>query len=201
MKKIYFKAVLICFLQILFFISCNISNSSKDYTLYVNPLIGTTGDNPTQYGGTIPAVLTPFGMTHWTAMTRQNKIGACPYHYDDTAIIGFIGTHQPAVWMGDYGQMSFMPQTKLNTNINTRGINYEHQNEYSKPDHYNVILDNEISVDFSATTRCGIFQVNFPVKEQSFIVIDASRDENKKGFIKIIPEKKQIVGYNSDRHS
>ena len=32
------------------------------------------------------------------------------YEYDDTSISGFIGTHQPAIWMGDYGYVTLMPQ-------------------------------------------------------------------------------------------
>ncbi len=75
----------------------------------VNPMIGTTGATENDYGGMIPGVATPFGMTHWTAMTRENKISVCPYNYKDTTIQGFLGTHQPAIWMGDYGQVSLMP--------------------------------------------------------------------------------------------
>ena len=80
---------------------------------YVNPFIGTRGPNPTspEYGGTLPAVTRPFGMTQWTAMTRQNRIGVNPYHYDDGHMEGFLGTHQPAIWMGDYGYVSLMPGT------------------------------------------------------------------------------------------
>ena len=46
----------------------------------VNPMIGTTGPTENDYGGMIPGVATPFGMTHWTAMTRENKISVCPYN-------------------------------------------------------------------------------------------------------------------------
>jgi putative alpha-1,2-mannosidase len=73
----------------------------------VNPMIGTTGPTENDYGGMIPGVATPFGMTHWTVMTRENKISVCPYNYKDTTIQGFLGTHQPAIWMGDYGQVRF----------------------------------------------------------------------------------------------
>jgi len=49
-------------------------------------------------------------MTSWTAQTRQNKISVTSYAYKDTAITGFIGTHQPAIWMGDFGYVSLMPE-------------------------------------------------------------------------------------------
>lgn len=82
----------------------------------VNPMIGTTGPSVYDYGGMIPGVTTPFGMTHWTAQTRENKISVYSYNHKDTTIRGFIGTHQPAIWMGDYGQVSLMPYSgELNT--------------------------------------------------------------------------------------
>src|SRR5439155_867489 len=77
----------------------------------VNPMIGTTGPSVYDYGGMIPGVATPFGMTHWTAMTRENKISVYSYNYSDKTIEGFLGTHQPAIWMGDYGYVSLMPSS------------------------------------------------------------------------------------------
>lgn len=77
---------------------------------YVNNMIGTTGVHPTEYGGLIPEVSTPFGMTKWTPATRLNMISKRPYHYQDKKLIGFMGTHQPVIWMGDYGFLTIMPQ-------------------------------------------------------------------------------------------
>src|SRR5947207_13728212 len=77
----------------------------------VNTMIGTTGPSVYDYGGMIPGVATPFGMTHWTAMTRENKISVYSYNYSDQTIEGFLGTHQPAIWMGDYGYVSLMPSS------------------------------------------------------------------------------------------
>ncbi len=60
----------------------------------------------------MPLVTTPFGMTNWTPQTRQNRISVSSYAYEDNTISGFIGTHQPAVWMGDYGYVTLMPQIR-----------------------------------------------------------------------------------------
>src|SRR6202140_389718 len=79
---------------------------------WVNTFIGTGGSGPGPGdGGTMPLVTTPFGMTNWTAQTRQNRISVSSYAYEDGSISGFIGTHQPAVWMGDYGYVTLMPET------------------------------------------------------------------------------------------
>jgi len=40
---------------------------------WVNTYIGTGGGG-VDYGGTMPLVTTPFGMTNWTAQTRQNRL-------------------------------------------------------------------------------------------------------------------------------
>src|SRR5437868_13401923 len=79
---------------------------------WVNTFIGTggSGSGP-EYGGTMPLVTAPFGMTNWTAQTRQNRVSVSSYAYEDGAISGFIGTHQPAIWMGDYGYVTLMPET------------------------------------------------------------------------------------------
>ena len=82
----------------------------RDAVAYVNLLIGTQ-KSAIGYGGTMPFVTPPFGMTDWTPQTRQNKISVTSYNYDDEDISGFIGTHQPAIWIGDYGYVTVMPQT------------------------------------------------------------------------------------------
>src|SRR6202789_4642838 len=76
---------------------------------WVNLFIGT-GSGAIGYGGTMPFVTPPFGMTDWTAQTRQNRLSVVSYNYADKTISGFIGTHQPAIWMGDYGYVTLMPE-------------------------------------------------------------------------------------------
>src|SRR5688572_32584558 len=100
----------------------------------VNPMIGTTGPTENDYGGMIPGVATPFGMTHWTAMTRENKISVYSYNYSDKTIQGFLGTHQPAIWMGDYGYVSLMPS--LGDLNSSRKLPFSHQGEISAPNYY-----------------------------------------------------------------
>lgn len=122
----------------------------------VNPMIGTTGPTENDYGGMIPGVATPFGMTHWTAMTRENKISVYSYNYRDTTIEGFLGTHQPAIWMGDYGYVSLMPSTgELKT---SRKLPYRHQGEVSTPYYYAVQMNDAgrpLKTELTATTRAG----------------------------------------------
>ena len=57
--------------------------AERDAVSYVNPLIGTQ-KSAIGYGGTVPVVTPPFGMTNWTAQTRQNKISVTSYNYADS---------------------------------------------------------------------------------------------------------------------
>lgn len=93
------KSGFLCFL----FLVKVMSVGAQSVLEHVNMFIGSTGKHSTEYGGTIPAVSEPFGMTQWCAATRVNGISRTCYHYDDNRLIGFMATHQPAVWMGDYG--------------------------------------------------------------------------------------------------
>ncbi len=168
----------------------------------VNPMIGTTGPSVYDYGGMIPGVTTPFGMTHWTPMTRENKISVYSYNHNDQTIQGFIGTHQPAIWMGDYGYVSLMPSNgefQLG-----RKLRYSHQNEVSAPNYYSVRLGDagkSIKAELTASTRAGFLQFTFPASQTSQIAVTASRSEKFPGSIQIDTSRHEITGYNSDRMS
>lgn len=168
----------------------------------VNPMIGTTGASVYDYGGMIPGVTTPFGMTHWTAMTRENKISVYSYNYRDATIEGFLGTHQPAIWMGDYGYVSVMPSTgELKTD---RKLPYRHQGEVSTPYYYAVQMNDAgkpLKTELTATTRAGFLKFTFPASQTSHIVVTASRSKQFKGFVEINPQQQEITGYNADRMS
>jgi predicted alpha-1,2-mannosidase len=168
----------------------------------VNPMIGTTGPSVYDYGGMIPGVAVPFGMTHWTAMTRENKISACPYNYKDATIRGFLGTHQPAIWMGDYGYVSLMP---LAGALSTSGrLPYRHQDEVSAPNYYAVKMDDAgrpLKAELTATTRAGFLKFTFPASETSHIVVTAGRSKQFESFIQINAKEREITGHNPDRMS
>lgn len=168
----------------------------------VNPMIGTTGPTENDYGGMIPGVATPFGMTHWTAMTRENKISVCPYNYKDPTIQGFLGTHQPAIWMGDYGQVSLMPHSgELST---AKKLPFRHQDEISAPNYYAISMDDRgrpLKAELTATTRAGFLRFTFPASQTSHIVVTASRSNQFQGFVQINSKEREIVGYNPDRMS
>ena len=109
----------------------------------VNPLIGNGGDTPNGSGGMIPSTAPPFAMTRWVAQTRQNYVSVTPYNITDTTIHGFQGTHQPAIWMGESGQVVVVPGvgTSVVDDWSARGIPFEHDNEVVTASYYSVQLD------------------------------------------------------------
>ena len=70
----------------------------------IDPLIGTEGKS-SQQGGMMPYVCVPFGSFHLVPMTRQNRVGQLSFNNADTSLQGFILTRQPAIWMGDWGEV------------------------------------------------------------------------------------------------
>ncbi len=171
---------------------------------YVNMMIGTTGSNATEYGGTTPAVSEPFGMTQWCAVTRINGISRTMYHYNDTTLLGFMATHQPAVWMGDYGFFTLMPQVgKLTLSAKDRKMRLDRTTEVATPYYYKISAgdtrQSSVTTEFTATSRCSFFKIDYPQDEKAFLYLQAGR-EKEGGGIEIYPEKQEVRIYNKERH-
>lgn len=199
-------------LLLIFIIGCgkkNNVNKNIDYTKYVNPLIGTAKTTTIaglRHGGgnehnaqVQPSVTVPFGMTNWSPQT-QNLEQKChsAYYYIDTLITGFRGSH----WLSgsctqDYGSFALMPISgELVCNPWKRGSKFSHSKEVANPDYYKLFLDDyNITTEMTATTRAAIFQLTFQNEGDAHIVINPNSDEDS-GFVKVIPEKNEIVGYN-----
>lgn len=185
-------------------------NPEKEPVDCVNTTIGTIIGTIMRGGGnTYPGVCVPFGMTEWTPQTTTGagKVTwrrGCPYDYRDKAIQGFRGTHYPSgACMGEYGSVTLMPSTgDLLVDPKKRASKFSHDMEIATPYYYAVTLnDYEIRVEFTATTRSGFFRFTFPASESSSILIDVRStvliDKYPSGgYIKIIPDENEIVGYN-----
>ena len=179
----------------------------KEAVDYVNPLIGTPEagfKEGLDGGGTMPCVGPPFAMTNFVVQTSENKISRMPYVYEDTSVLGFMATHQPTVWMGDYGYVSVMPQVgDLKLLPKERALQYAHEDEISKPHYYGVTMktgNQKIKGEIAATSRTGLFKFTYPASDKSHLVIQGINiTENKKpfqGYLSVDAEKGEITGYN-----
>lgn len=203
------KSSLLYVACVLLLISCSQENNEKLLVDYVNPLIGTApattisalshGHGTENNAQVIPCVTVPFGMTNWTPQTRATETKCvAPYYYNDSIINGFRGSH----WLSgscvqDYGSMTIMPLSgNLKCLTEKRGSKYRHNLEESNPYKYKVhLIDYNIDVEMSATKRCGIFRFTFEKEGSAHIVVNPNSDEGE-GFIRILPDRNEIVGYN-----
>ncbi|KAK0490260.1 glycoside hydrolase family 92 protein [Armillaria novae-zelandiae] len=191
----------------------------------VNPLIGNTGPEPNFAGGMIPSVAPPFGMTRWVAQTHQNYVSRLPYNYSDSEIIhGFVGTHQPAIWMGESGMVGVVPglsssgDGKVNARFEERGLRKRVDSENFGVSLYEVELEADggsIDVAMTATSRVGHFRFTFKTGAawHPYIFLQSSRPSElfhstptashfnisyPEGWTRIFPEQNRICGYNSE---
>ena len=167
----------------------------QDLVEYINPLMGTASKPIMSNGNTYPAVAVPWGMNFWTAQTGKMGDG-WQYTYDADKIRGFKQTHQPSPWMNDYGMFSVFPETgKVIINENKRASWFSHKAEISKPYYYSVYLaDYNVTTEITPTERAANFRFTFPKGDSSHILIDAF---DKGSYVKIIPEKHEIIGYST----
>ena len=111
-------------------LSCIVFAKAKDWTQYVNPLMGS--------GNTYPAIARPWGMNFWTPQTGKMGDG-WQYTYTANKIRGFKQTHQPSPWINDYGQFSIMPVVgKPEFNEEKRASWFAHKGETATPYYYKV---------------------------------------------------------------
>ncbi len=189
---------------------------------FVNSYVGTTGIG-VEAGGLVPSVGPPFAMTSFTAQTRENMISRMPYLFEDSVILGFLATHQPTVWMGDYGYVSVMPEIgELKVLPEQRKLAFKHDDEFVSPYLYSVKMKvgpkESIKAEMAATERCVIFKFTFSESNKAHLVIQtlnihdssdswlselnstANRLNKFTAYINIDKGKNEITGYNPDRH-
>ena len=174
----------------------------RDPIQWVSPTIGS-GAGAIGYGGTMPFVTPPFGMTDWTPQTRQNRLSVVSYNYADQSISGFMGTHQPAIWMGDYGYVTLMPEVgEVKLTPESRALPFSHATEHTSPDLYTAALDagagRTIHTAMTATERCAYMQFTFPASKSSIVLVETSRP-GVAGYAAVDAARQEITGYNPDR--
>ena len=200
------------------------TTATKQEVDYVNPRIGTAATGFAKGldgGGTMPSVGPPFAMTNFVAQTGESKMSRMNYFYEDTSIIGFLASHQPTVWMGDYGYVSVMPQLgDLKVLPKERALSFNHAREVSTPYYYSVLLNaagnKTIKAEMTSASHCGMLQFTFPASDAAHIIIQGininpeltdwaneyvERAKQLKGYVNVNAARNEITGYNPDRMS
>ena len=185
MKKFAF---IVLFLSL--FAAVFAQNQTKDFTRYVNPLIGTGG-----HGHTFPGATVPFGMVQLSPDTRtDNWDGSSGYHYSDNEIFGFSHTHLSGTGIPDYCDILLMP-TVGDVNFNDFKSAFSHADEKAEAGFYSVKLANGVTAELTATTRVGLHRYTFAKSDKANIVLDLKwRDKVLDSELKIVG-KTRIEGY------
>jgi predicted alpha-1,2-mannosidase len=168
---------------------CNSINAQqRDFTQYVNPLIGTQ-----KMGHTYPGATVPFGAVQLSPDTDTIPLFTngkynpevyqycAGYNYDDNTIVGFSHTHFSGTGHSDLGDFLIMPTTgRLQLNPGTKDAPqngfrsvFSHNSEIASPGYYKVKLDDDgIIAELTATTRAGFHQYTFPASDSAHIILD-----------------------------
>ncbi|UOX32898.1 GH92 family glycosyl hydrolase [Flavobacterium sediminilitoris] len=202
---------------LLFFIGFSIFAQNKDFTQFVNPLVGTKN-----MGHTFPGATTPFGMVQLSPetnlqvmFTEDGKYNpdtykyCAGYQYDDVTIFGFSHTHLSGTGHSDLGDFLIMPTTGV-LNLNPGDAKqpksgyhsqFSHNNEKASPGYYSVKLDDyNIKAELTATDRVGFHQYTFPKSDDAHIILDLISniylhdDKNTWTFIRVENDS-LITGY------
>ena len=125
----------------------------------------------------IPSTATPFAMTRWTPMTQENYVSKCPYLFNHTMFYGFLGTHQPAVWMGESGQVAvgvgkgLLKDNSIKVAFADRGLHFTKREEKSTPYLYSSVLTTprensemgsvNVIAELTSKSRAGFMRFTF----------------------------------------
>ena len=146
---------------------------------FVDPLIGTASRRADAANAAAmqPFVGVPFGMWQWTVMTQLSELGKVSYADASRQFLGFIGTRQPAPWMGEYGQLSVQPQVgPRDCSYATRGVPFNPADCIFTPYYCRVALANGIVAEATGSPRCALLRFSFPNGQPGRLVFDASRE-------------------------
>jgi len=186
------------FIAMILFIACK---EKKDYTQLVNVFVGTDF-----HGHTFPGATMPHGMVQLSPDTRTETWDGCAgYHYSDQSIMGFSHIHYSGVGSGGGADILLMPivgeiQLSAGAPADTKSgyrAAFLHTDEMAEPGYYRVKLEDDISVELTASNRVGFHKYTFNSAEKGNIILDLVHGINDKIdslYLKVISERK-IAGF------
>ncbi len=140
----------------------------------VNTFIGTKDD-----GNTFPGASMPFGKA------QSSPIGShyAGYRYDDPVIRGFGHFFLSGAGCWEQGGLvSILPITGALPRVfdhEAYGARYSHDGEVGKPGYYRVALDGGITVECTATLRCGVERFTFPDGAAGTVLVNVGQANDK----------------------
>ncbi|TWF32660.1 putative alpha-1,2-mannosidase [Chitinophaga polysaccharea] len=161
------------------------SQSSTDYTKYVNPFIGTAPlTDPKILGYELPkgwrswAGLVFPGSSLPNAMVQLSPIteygSGAGYEYEDNIIYGFTHTNK------GHWNLCNIPLLPVSNPGEKFGSHFSHQKEGAAPGFYQVYLDDyKVNVSLTSTLRCGYHRYEYEQPNDRQILFDLAKANNK----------------------
>ncbi|WP_018757394.1 GH92 family glycosyl hydrolase [Paenibacillus terrigena] len=139
---------------------------------YVNPLQGTDSIYPYSNGNTLPLTSLPFAMNAWALQTSEAG-GGWWFSPNHNRMEGFRLTHQPSPWIGDYGHMTFIPQTgPLKTSAHDRSSSFRKKDLVVRPDYLKVhLLRYQTTMELAPTARCASIRLTYKRRDEARFIL------------------------------
>lgn len=159
-------------------VSC-CKTEQKDYTQFVDPLIGSGGHGHVFVGANVP-----YGMVQVGPQQIRDSWDWCSgYQYSDTLVIGFSHTHLSGTGIGDLGDILLMPYDPAKTIYSSEYMprkkteavhvyaHLDHAKEVVTPGYYSLEMpDYGVNVRLTATARTGLHEYTFTADTSAILV-------------------------------
>ena len=166
-----------------------------NYAKYIDPIIGTVGDEDQEetscHGGgkTHPGACTPGGMVQMSPDTITGGDNGTGYSYCHNTIEGFSFNHMSGIgWYGDLGNLQIMPiigEASLRSGTNESSMpkktegwrsGFSHEKETAKAGYYSVFLERyNIFAEATATVHTGHLRFTYPESDNAGLIFNLSR--------------------------
>ena len=132
------------------------------YIQYVNTKQGSRTHARFSNGNTHPFTQLPFAMTSFIPQTDTAR-GLFYFHPDDRFVEGIRLTHQPSIWLGDYGTLMLLPQVdRPLSNPHERWSDYKPEEAQLRPDYLQVrFMRSDALFELVPTTRGAAIRLDF----------------------------------------
>lgn len=146
---------------------------------YVNPMQGTDSVYTYSNGNTLPLTSMPWGMNAWCPQTNEAG-GAWFFNPHHRRLEGIRLTHQPSPWIGDYGHMTFMPQTgRLQLSAHDRSSSIRPQEMTVRPNYFSArLLRYQAQLELTPTARCARMRIMFDDAQEARLILAPFRGES-----------------------
>lgn len=155
----------------------------------VNILQGTDSTPYFSRGNTLPIAARPFGMNHWTL--QSNAYSSWMFAPGQRRLQGVRCTHQLSPWLGDYGNVTFMPFCgEVNPDSSGRSSSYRPEESTLSPHVLKMHLM-RYSIDFAVlpTERGAVMTATYTKQQTPGFLFDIPG--------KTVPDVKVDVSQNT----